>query len=189
MIRLFAFFIWKVILSILNHENSCSSLGQNIQENEHVRLGAYHTLDIEINRQFTLTKEVWDSMDLERLQQCTDPAHSAGRDLLNFKHFQLNFRRCCCNHAWRLGQYLSAHFHNDDCQVKNRATNSKEKKRIFITTRQESGPLLYTGRPSIHETYHDGELEVRLDCQSGVPKRAIFGLFVGRGGVSLCGFY
>jgi protein pelota len=53
-------------------------LGQNIQENEHVRLGAYHTLDIEINRQFTLTKEVWDTMDLERLQQCTDPAHTAG---------------------------------------------------------------------------------------------------------------
>lgn len=51
--------------------------GQNIQENEHVRLGAYHTLDIEINRQFTLTKEIWDSMDLERLQQCTDAGHNA----------------------------------------------------------------------------------------------------------------
>jgi protein pelota len=51
--------------------------GQNIQENEHVRLGAYHTLDIEINRQFTLTKECWDSIDLFRLNAATDPAHSA----------------------------------------------------------------------------------------------------------------
>ncbi|KAI6187512.1 Protein pelota-like protein [Aphelenchoides besseyi] len=51
--------------------------GQNIQENEHVRMGAYHTLDIEINRQFTLTKEVWDSMDLERLQNSADITHVA----------------------------------------------------------------------------------------------------------------
>ncbi|KAI6214474.1 Protein pelota-like protein [Aphelenchoides besseyi] len=39
--------------------------------------GAYHTLDIEINRQFTLTKEVWDSMDLERLQNSADITHVA----------------------------------------------------------------------------------------------------------------
>ena len=40
--------------------------GRNIMENELVKLGAYHTLDLEPNRKFTLEKTEWDSMDLGR---------------------------------------------------------------------------------------------------------------------------
>lgn len=48
-----------------------------MQENEHVRLGAYHTLDLEKNRPFTLEKQSWDSLDLYRLELCADKSNSA----------------------------------------------------------------------------------------------------------------
>ncbi|KAL3258950.1 hypothetical protein MRX96_016618 [Rhipicephalus microplus] len=41
--------------------------GRNIQENQYVKMGAYHTLDLEMNRKFTLAKQHWDSVHLERL--------------------------------------------------------------------------------------------------------------------------
>ena len=46
-------------------------------ENEHVKLGAYHTLEIELQRPFTLYKQAWDLLDLERIRQACDPAASA----------------------------------------------------------------------------------------------------------------
>lgn len=36
-------------------------------------MGAYHTLDLEINRKFTLTKPEWDSVSLERVDIACDP--------------------------------------------------------------------------------------------------------------------
>ena len=51
--------------------------GRNIEENEHVKLGAYHTLDLEPNRKFTLTKTEWDTVSLERVELATDPSKSA----------------------------------------------------------------------------------------------------------------
>lgn len=54
--------------------------GRNMTENEHVKLGAYHTLEIEPNRSLTITKNEatgWDVLDVERIRQCTDPAASA----------------------------------------------------------------------------------------------------------------
>lgn len=37
-----------------------------------MKLGAYHTLDLELNRPFSLEKPVWDAMDLHRLELCAD---------------------------------------------------------------------------------------------------------------------
>ena len=51
--------------------------GKNIQENQHVRLGAYHTLDLALNRVFTLEKPCWDAIDLHRLELCADVANKA----------------------------------------------------------------------------------------------------------------
>jgi protein pelota len=45
------------------------------EENKHVKLGAYHTLDLELNRQFSLTKSTenggsgWDSVALETVKE------------------------------------------------------------------------------------------------------------------------
>jgi len=51
--------------------------GRNIEENEYVKLGAYHTIDIEPNRKFTLAKTEWDTVALERVEVATDPSKTA----------------------------------------------------------------------------------------------------------------
>ncbi|XP_018431478.1 PREDICTED: protein pelota homolog, partial [Nanorana parkeri] len=40
-------------------------------------MGAYHTIELELNRKFTLAKKQWDSIVLERIDQACDPAFSA----------------------------------------------------------------------------------------------------------------
>ncbi|XP_022144550.1 protein PELOTA 1 [Momordica charantia] len=51
--------------------------GRNVLENEYVKIGAYHTLELELNRPFVLRKDVWDSFALDVLHQASDPAASA----------------------------------------------------------------------------------------------------------------
>lgn len=51
--------------------------GRNIVENQYVKMGAYHTLDLELNRKFILQKPLWDSVALERVDQACDPAANA----------------------------------------------------------------------------------------------------------------
>ncbi|XP_042913446.2 protein pelota homolog, partial [Parasteatoda tepidariorum] len=51
--------------------------GRNIQENQFVKMGAYHTIDLELNRKFTLAKSCWDSVALERIEMACDPAQHA----------------------------------------------------------------------------------------------------------------
>ncbi|EZA56316.1 protein pelota isoform X2 [Ooceraea biroi] len=51
--------------------------GRNMEENKYVKTGAYHTLDVEQNRKFTITKANWDSISLERVDTACDPAQNA----------------------------------------------------------------------------------------------------------------
>ncbi|XP_072341523.1 protein pelota homolog [Scyliorhinus torazame] len=51
--------------------------GTNIQENDYVKMGAYHTIELELNRKFTLAKKQWDSVVLERIEQACDPGYNA----------------------------------------------------------------------------------------------------------------
>ena len=51
--------------------------GKNVLENPHVRLGSYHTLELEKNRQFTLTKCCWDKIHFDILKTAQDPTASA----------------------------------------------------------------------------------------------------------------
>ncbi|XP_001602715.1 protein pelota [Nasonia vitripennis] len=51
--------------------------GRNIEENKYVKTGAYHTLDVEQNRKFTLKKPIWDSIALERVDMACDPTQHA----------------------------------------------------------------------------------------------------------------
>lgn len=51
--------------------------GINIEENQYVRMGAYHTIDIELNQEFAITKAEWDSVALARIEEACDPAQSA----------------------------------------------------------------------------------------------------------------
>ena len=52
--------------------------GRNIEESEHVKMGAYHTIDLELNRSFTISKSRWDTIDIERLDIAADPSKTAG---------------------------------------------------------------------------------------------------------------
>ncbi|KAI9584004.1 protein pelota [Glossina fuscipes] len=51
--------------------------GRNIVENQYVKMGAYHTLDLELNRKFELRKREWDTIALERIEMACDPTQSA----------------------------------------------------------------------------------------------------------------
>jgi len=51
--------------------------GRNIVENKFVKMGAYHTLDLEMNRKFTLAKKHWDVVALDRINMACDPSNSA----------------------------------------------------------------------------------------------------------------
>lgn len=76
--------------------------GKNVEENPHVKvrvarcqymapparlftpahdctiqLGAYHTIDLELNRKFTLYKTEWDTIALQRVEEATDVAKTA----------------------------------------------------------------------------------------------------------------
>ncbi|GAA5857232.1 hypothetical protein JCM8547_009388 [Rhodosporidiobolus lusitaniae] len=53
--------------------------GRITSENEHVKKGAFHTLDLEIGRDFTIVKGEgeWDSIALERLREMTEPGRGA----------------------------------------------------------------------------------------------------------------
>lgn len=51
--------------------------GRNMSENQYVKMGAYHTLDVEPNRKMTLTKTEWDTVSLERIELATDASKHA----------------------------------------------------------------------------------------------------------------
>jgi protein pelota len=52
--------------------------GRNVEENKWVKLGAYHTIDLEAHRPFTITKQEWDSISLDRIEAACDvPANNA----------------------------------------------------------------------------------------------------------------
>lgn len=40
-------------------------------------MNAYHTLELEMNRKFSLRKAEWDSISLDRIDQACDPSKSA----------------------------------------------------------------------------------------------------------------
>lgn len=51
--------------------------GRNVEESQHVKMGAYHTLDLELNRDFTLFKSCWDIMSIERIETACNVAKQA----------------------------------------------------------------------------------------------------------------
>lgn len=70
----------EVEVEAVEYDNVASILrirGKNVAENEHVKLGAYHTLEIDQQRTFSLRKDCWDSVAVETLRLACDPAASA----------------------------------------------------------------------------------------------------------------
>ncbi|KAI3834360.1 hypothetical protein MKX03_030167 [Papaver bracteatum] len=74
----------KLMLSVkvddVEYEKEGSLLrirGRNVSKNEFVKIGSFHTLEIDLHGKLILTKELWDSMALDLLEQASDPAASA----------------------------------------------------------------------------------------------------------------
>lgn len=51
--------------------------GKVARENQHVAIGAFHTIDLEPNRAFSITKESWDNVYLQQLNAALDPSVDA----------------------------------------------------------------------------------------------------------------
>ena len=86
-------------------------------ENEHVKLGAYHTLEIEQQRPFTLHKQAWDVLDLDRIRQACDPAASAdlAAVLITVSPFHWNPPVCSVlQNAWTRQSILASCNHRCD---------------------------------------------------------------------------
>ena len=70
----------EVEIEAIDYDPSSSSIhlrGKNVMMNEYVRLGAYHTVDLELNRPFSLWKPCWDSIDFQRLEEALDSGKNA----------------------------------------------------------------------------------------------------------------
>uniref|UniRef100_A0A915J3R7 ERF1 domain-containing protein n=1 Tax=Romanomermis culicivorax TaxID=13658 RepID=A0A915J3R7_ROMCU len=68
--------VLKIAVESVNYDTHSGTLhvkGRNTEENPHVKMGAYHTLDLELNRKFTLNKTCWDSIYIERVDMACDP--------------------------------------------------------------------------------------------------------------------
>jgi len=51
--------------------------GRNTEENENIKMGQYHTLDLELGHPFTIEKDCWDQIYLDRLKEACDPSGKA----------------------------------------------------------------------------------------------------------------
>lgn len=56
---------------------SLSISGQVAAENKHVKMGAFHTLDLEAHRNVKIIKEHWDSVALQRVEEAIVPGRGA----------------------------------------------------------------------------------------------------------------
>ena len=70
----------KILVKSLDYDTHASVLrvkGTNLEENPFVKMGAYHTIDLELNKKFDITKAEWDSVSLDRIADACDPALNA----------------------------------------------------------------------------------------------------------------
>lgn len=65
------------------------------------KMGAYHTLDLEVNRKFTLTKSEWDSVALERVDTACDPTQVCNIRLIREYCYTVTFELLDVKVNWR----------------------------------------------------------------------------------------
>jgi protein pelota len=64
----------------VDYDSSACALrvkGRTIVENDFVKKGSYHTLDLELHSVFSLRKHEWDSIALDRVEMACNPVHQA----------------------------------------------------------------------------------------------------------------
>ncbi|KAL4605509.1 hypothetical protein ACB092_09G034900 [Castanea dentata] len=71
----------KITITAVDYDKVSSTVRvqrKNIKANEHVPTGSFHTLTLEKNKEFVLTKKVWDSVAVDTLREGCSMASSAG---------------------------------------------------------------------------------------------------------------
>ena len=69
--------LYFFLLRINSYIDEYLHAGQNIEENDHVKMGQYHTILLEVNQPVRIDKDRWDFIYLERLKEAKDPAAKA----------------------------------------------------------------------------------------------------------------
>ncbi|BFZ55458.1 Translation factor pelota [Savitreella phatthalungensis] len=70
----------SIVVTKVDFDAQASALHANgtvCEENAYAKLNAHHTLDLELNRNFTINKPEWDAYALERVNLACDPARTA----------------------------------------------------------------------------------------------------------------
>eukprot|EP01083_Nonionella_stella_P296251 1006467_1 len=78
-----------LLIDTIDYDTSTSSMrvkGTNIIENKHISLGQSHTIDLCLNRPFTIHKKKWDMIDLKRIDMASNPAKSADLAVIVMEH-------------------------------------------------------------------------------------------------------
>lgn len=73
-------FTLTILVKSLDFDTQASVLrvkGTNVEENQYIKMGAYHTIDLEVNQKFTITKNEWDTVSLDRIEEACDPNKTA----------------------------------------------------------------------------------------------------------------
>ena len=71
----------KIAIEKIEFDSEQCSLrasGKNVEENEHIRRGQYHTIEIEVSRPIQIEKQYcWDSIFLNRVAEACNPGANA----------------------------------------------------------------------------------------------------------------
>ncbi|KAL4435560.1 hypothetical protein ABPG74_020336 [Tetrahymena malaccensis] len=51
--------------------------GRNIKENDYLKMGQYHTFNLELDQQITIIKQNWDSFHFKIIKDISDPTHDS----------------------------------------------------------------------------------------------------------------
>lgn len=70
-------FVWTQKIEFEVDAGMLRVSGVNVVASDAVKLGAHHTVEIELARAFTVEKDEWDSVALARVEEACDPARSA----------------------------------------------------------------------------------------------------------------
>ena len=135
--------------------------GKVTSENEHVKKGAFHTLDLEIGRDFTIIKGEgeWDSVARERIKEMTEPgrgadvgaivcgegesATSSSRAFASASYPAAVSRSDNVRLLCRSGQHLHHHEPHDDRPAANRRARPAETERRRHRARCRSSGTIF----------------------------------------------
>lgn len=73
----------------IEYDTSTASMrikGVNVRESKYMALGQSHTVDLGLNRAFSIHKDKWDAMDVERISIAADPSKSADLAVVVMEH-------------------------------------------------------------------------------------------------------